>query len=115
MVGPFFFGGEVGPGGTQAFGDRAAAEVEDGRGERARGRDGAAPPVALPVEERVLDDVVAEVRAEGRREEVQQRVESRPHERLRAARPSRFSATAVALFSRRVSSASARRPWAVSV
>ncbi len=54
------------PGGTQAFGDRAAADVEDGRGESAPGRDGAAPPVALPVEERVLDHVVAEVRAEGR-------------------------------------------------
>ena len=103
--------GNIGPGGPQSFGERALAEVEEGGCERARGGHDAAPPVALPVEERVLNHGVAEAVAEGRGEEARQRPEQRLHERPRAS-PSRFSATAAVRFNRCVSSVSVRRPRA---
>src|SRR4029450_4388944 len=92
-------GGDVLPGGPQPFRERALTEVEHGGGEGAPGRHRAAPLVALPVEERMLDDRVAKMCAKRIWEQPHQHPEKCLHERPRAS-PSRFSATAAVRFSR---------------
>jgi hypothetical protein len=101
------------PGRPQPLGQRGAGDVEGGGEGGAQPGRPAAPAIALAVEQGMLDDGGAEALAERRREQPDQDAKQGPHDRPRA-RPRRSSATAAVCFSRLASSASRRRPAAVS-